>query len=218
MPEFDRVSCEGLSKRYGRILALKSVTETFHAGTVSTLLGDNGSGKSTLLSCLALRIRPNRGTLHFGNHQASPQDTRLLRHIGWAAHEPMLYEPLSGRENLLLSAKLFAIQNASTRLQELIESLSLGSWLERRVETYSKGQRQRVALARALVHTPKLLILDEPASGLDLRSIESLNRILRKEKERGAIIILSTHKNEVFSDIVDKTVTLNMGISAGSTR
>jgi len=208
--DFDRVQTRDLVKLYGSTRALASVSIELPAGQITAIEGANGSGKSTLLQILALQARATRGSVRFGEHDPA-RVPELRGSIGLLAHAALLYPDLSGIENLELSAKLYALPDPNRALTTMRERFELGPFSERPVRTYSRGQLQRIALARALLHTPRLLLLDEPSTGLDLRGVERLTAVMKEERARGAIIALVTHDSALAAACADKRITLVAG-------
>lgn len=209
MKRFERVETRGLTKVYGPTRALSGIDATFTAGSVTSVEGPNGSGKSTLLSLLALIAKPTRGTIRFGERDAT-RHPELRRHIGVLAHAAMVYPDLNAYENLALFASLHALPVDKTLDRER-ERFGLGAWANRPARTYSRGQLQRVALARALLHEPALLLLDEPSTGLDASSNERLVEAVKRERERGAIVVLVTHDQVLSDRIADRRLKLSQG-------
>lgn len=212
--QFDVVEATGLVKLHGATRALSGVSARFAAGQVTSVEGPNGSGKSTLLSLLSLMARPTRGRLRFGSYDAE-KHPGLRGQIGVLAHAAMVYPELSGLENLALSAKLYGLTNAEQRVAAMRERFELGAFAERPTRTYSRGQLQRVALARAVLHAPRLLLLDEPSTGLDVASTERLCKVISEERERGAIIVLVTHDAALSDQISDAHLKLSRGRVVG---
>lgn len=213
--EFSEVTTNGLTKLFGATRALSDVSLRFAAGEVTAIEGPNGSGKSTLLSILSLTARPTRGTVRFGKVPAERLPTETRRSIGLLSHLSMLYPDLSGRENLEFFAHLF-LKGASgatvaERLSLLTARFELGPFLERPTATYSRGQLQRVALARSLLHAPRLLLLDEPSTGLDTKAKGILWQTVAEEKARGCIVVVVTHDPECAARIATQRVTLSRG-------
>jgi ABC-type multidrug transport system ATPase subunit len=210
--DFDRVEARDLVKLYGSTRALVSVSVVLRAGEITAIEGANGSGKSTLLSLLALQARPTRGELRFGDKAAS-DSPELRGAIGLLAHAALLYPDLSGLENLELCAALHGLagQAGAARIAALRERFELGPFVERAVRTYSRGQLQRVALARAILHAPRLLLLDEPSTGLDATGVERLIEVMRAERERGAIVVLVTHDAGLAEAVADRRLRLVAG-------
>jgi heme exporter protein A len=194
---------------FGPTRALSGVDLTLEAGLVTVVEGPNGAGKSTLLDILSLLSRPTRGRLFFGDHDAWQQRAALRGSLGVLAHAPMLYPDLSGRENLELFAAMYGVR--AGRVDEFGERFEARSFWERPTRTYSRGQLQRVALARALLHAPRLILLDEPSTGLDLRATTQLVAAVAAERARGAIVALITHDQALVERVADRRVRLARG-------
>ncbi len=209
--DFERVEARGLVKMYGPTRALSGVDLDLESGRVTVVEGPNGSGKSTLMALLSLLSRPTRGTLRFGPHDAESHPEALRRHIGVLSHASMLYPDLTGIEGLRFTARLHGVPAADATLAQLRARFDIGAFGDRPTRTYSRGQLQRVAIARALVHRPRLLLLDEPSTGLDAASVDRLVAAVREEKARGAIVALVTHDAALSSCLADATVTLARG-------
>ncbi len=178
------------------------------AGELVALVGANGAGKSTLVGVLATLIPPTRGTVTFGG-RAADDDTR--RAIGLIAHESLCYGDLSARENLRFFARLYGVERPDERAAELIDRVGLGDAATRPARTYSRGMLQRLAVARALIHRPRLLLADEPFTGLDRSGIELLARLLTEERERGAIVLVVTHDFDAVAGLAARLVVLARG-------
>jgi heme exporter protein A len=184
------------------------VTVRFEPSRVSVVTGPNGSGKSTLLALIGTLTRVTSGTIDHGALGRSRQEVRAT--LGWLGHESLCYPDLTGRENIELSARLHG-RDPGAAFAEAAERFELGAYAERAVRTYSRGQRQRVALARALVHGPKLLLLDEPTTGLDLASVERLREVVRAEAARGSVVVIVTHDASFAAEVADVRVALERG-------
>jgi heme exporter protein A len=207
--DFERVEVKGLVKVYGATRALIGVDARFDAGRVTVIEGPNGSGKSTLLNILAQLVRPTRGTVRYGAHEG--QGLELRAQIGILAHAAMIYPDLSGRENLRLYARLHRCAAPAARVDELVARFEIGRWGERPARTYSRGQLQRIALARSLVHSPRLWLLDEPSTGLDVRAVERLEAAVEAERARGAIVALITHDPALADRLAQRRIRLSRG-------
>lgn len=208
--DFEEVVVSGLTKSYGATLALREVDLSFSRGTVTAIRGANGSGKSTLLWLMALLARPTRGQIHYGRH-GNDRAAEIRGRLGFVAHQLQLYPGLSGRENLILSARLQGVPHAADRSTALRDALSLGEYWDRPLRTYSRGQAQRVAIARALVHRPRLLLMDEPSTGLDTESADALAALIAEEKQTGSIIVIVTHEAEFAGRVADRILQLERG-------
>lgn len=188
-----RVVVHELTKLFGATPALRGASVELKAGEIVLLSGPNGAGKSTLLSVIGTQLRPTRGKVHYLNEADEQLDRAQVRaQLGWVSHASHCYGELTGRQNVTLAAELQGVSPALYR--PLAERLGLGKFAERPVSTLSRGQTQRVALARALIHSPQLLLLDEPWTGLDQKSGELLERVVLEERARGALIAIVSHE------------------------
>lgn len=202
------ISVSNVSKTYGPVRALIGVSCAFSAGTITFVRGPNGSGKSTLLSIVGTLTRPTSGAI---DHGVLGKDRPTIRSVlGWAGHESLCYADLSGRRNIELAARLYGC-NPREACRRAIERFGLGSFVERPVRTYSRGQRQRIALARALVHEPRILLLDEPTAGLDASATARLTSVVREEAARGAVVVVVTHDGAFAEAVGGRLVTLERG-------
>jgi ABC-type multidrug transport system ATPase subunit len=197
-----------VTKTYGPVRALVSVSCTFPAGIVTVVRGANGSGKSTLLALVATLTRPTSGEIDHGEFGRTRAEVR--RTLGWVGHESLCYLDLTGRQNIELAARLYG-QDPRESFERASQRFELGAFANRPVRTYSRGQRQRVALARALLHSPRLLLLDEPTAGLDVSSTKRLADAAREEALRGAAVVVITHDAAFAGDVGGRELTLDRG-------
>ena len=199
---------ENISKLFGRFAALHDVNATLSGGRLYALTGENGAGKTTLLRIIAGLARPTRGTVSVLG------DTNLRTvsgRIGYMAHASLLYDDLTGRENLEYFRGLYAGQRTATP-EELLHAVALDAVdPKRRVSQYSQGMKQRLALARSIIAAPDLLLLDEPFSNVDSRSISAISALLGGLRDRGTTLIVITHQVEVLSAVADEWITLRAG-------
>jgi heme exporter protein A len=202
------VDLRGVTKTYGAVRALAGVTCSFASGRVTVGGGPNGSGKSTLMGIIGTLARPTTGAVSHGDLGAHREEVR--RTLGWLGHDSLCYPDLTGRENIELAARLYG-RDPGFALARAAERFELGPFIERPARTYSRGQRQRVALARALVNEPKLLLLDEPTAGLDAVGVERLVRVVREERDRGAIVVVVTHDPAFAGAVGERHVSLERG-------
>ncbi|HZP64210.1 MAG TPA: ABC transporter ATP-binding protein [Terriglobales bacterium] len=208
------ISVTNLVKQFGRFAALRGVTADFGVGRLYAILGDNGAGKTTLLRSLAGLSAPTRGTV-------SILGTTNLRDVcsalGYMAHPSLLYDELSGMENLRYFARLYGINN-DERCRQVIRSVNLDPLLERPVGQYSQGMRQRMSLARALLNDPKILLLDEPFSNVDLRSAREMTGLLARLRDQRKTIFVVTHQASLLEGFADEYVWMEAGKIASRTR
>ena len=208
--DFERIEARELVKLYGPTRALAGVRFELAAGEITTIEGPNGAGKSTLLNVLSLLTRPTRGELRFGGRD--PWKAPGLRgRIGLVAHAAMVYPDLTGNENLELTARLYGLRDPQGALAAIHARFELTGFMQRPARTYSRGQLQRLALARALLPAPRLLLLDEPSTGLDTAGVERLIDVMRQERMRGAIVVLVTHDAALAQSVADRRLLLKGG-------
>jgi ABC-type multidrug transport system ATPase subunit len=194
-------------KRFGRFAALRSVTEEFLPGRLYVILGDNGAGKTTLLRILAGLTRPTSGTVSI---LESSEPRAAAREIGYMAHPSLLYDEMSGLENLRYFARLYGIED-DERCERVVRRVGLDPSLTRPVGQYSQGMRQRMSLARALLHDPKILLLDEPFSNVDLRSAVEMVRLLAAVRDAGTTVFAVTHQPSLLQASADEFVWMEAG-------
>jgi len=207
------VELRSVTKTYGPVRALVAVNARFDAGSVSVVTGPNGSGKSTLLSIVGTLARLTSGKVDHGELGKSRAEVRAT--LGWVGHDSLCYAELTGRENIELAARLHGLDPREA-FDRVAARFELGAYASRPVRTYSRGQRQRLSLARALVHRPRLLLLDEPTTGLDVASIERLCGVVREEARMGALVVVVTHDVPFASAIADSRLELERGRVTGA--
>jgi len=192
------LSAQDLEFGFGPRRVLKRLSLDLRQGEALALFGPNGSGKTTLLRVLATLLRPSGGEVFLEGVPLSRKSDRprVLRRIGFLSHQTMLYERLTGRENLLFYARMYGVAQPDLRCTELFEAVELNGREDDPVAEYSRGMQQRLALARALVHDPELLLLDEPFSGLDPRATRHLGTLLADLAGRGKTILFTSHDLE----------------------
>ena len=200
------IAVEGLVKQFGRFAALRGVNAEFDAGKFHVILGDNGAGKTTLLRALAGLAHPTRGTISILGK--NPHDA--CSEIGYMAHPSLLYDEMSGMENLRYFARLYDIAGDG-RCQQVIRSVGLDPELTRPVGQYSQGMRQRMSLARAILHDPKILLLDEPFSNVDVHSAREMVGLLKTMRDAGKTIFVVTHQAALLEGVADEFVWMEAG-------
>jgi heme exporter protein A len=214
--DFEDLRVEDVSRHFGRRRAVSRVT--FHAprGSIVGLLGPNGAGKSTILSMLATLLRPSDGRILYGQFDSVVHGATLRGSIGVLGHDLFLYPELTARENLEFFAGLYALQQPAASADAALERAGLSHRASDPVSSFSRGMRQRVALERALIHDPRLLLLDEPFTGLDEASAARLLARLRALREQGTIVVLATHDLDLAEGLFDHAIFLRDGRMASA--
>jgi ABC-type multidrug transport system ATPase subunit len=209
--DFTEVTVRDVSRHYGRRRALTRVSLTCRSGEVLGLLGPNGAGKSTLLSILATLLAPSAGEVRYGPRTAAEAGPPLRACLGFLSHDLYLYPELTAFENLKFFAQLYGVSGLKDRVAAALERSGLTSRRDDVISGFSRGMRQRLALERALLHQPRLLLLDEPFTGLDDASVAALVARLRELRSAGRILVVVTHDLDVAEQLLDKVAVLKEG-------
>jgi len=207
---------ENIEKRYGGLYALRRISLEIAAGECVALAGRNGSGKTTLLRIAARLTRPSSGSLSFVNGRGEKNETLLP--AGFVAHATMVYDELTAEENLLLFARLQGIAEPAARAEALLQEVGLEDRRNSLVRTFSRGMRQRVAIARALLNEPTVILLDEPATGLDPQGVNWFAETIRGLRDSGRTILMSLHGESEVSSLATRAIQLDAGSVVGDTR
>lgn len=190
------IEIKGLSKSFGRALVLDSLDLEVPWGEVLTILGPNGSGKTTLIKLLASLTKPDAGALRVAGADVARSGQSIRRIIGVVTHDPLLYDHLTGYENLRFSARMFSLQRIDERIAEVAERMGVSARLHQRASTMSNGVKKRFSIARALLHDPPILLMDEPESGLDQEALTLLEAVVRDHAAPYRTVVLTTHNLE----------------------
>jgi heme exporter protein A len=214
--DFRRLAVLNVSRHFGRRKALSQVAFTCEAGEMVGLLGPNGAGKSTLLSILATLLAPSSGKVEYGDRTSAEAGAEVRARIGLLAHDLFLYPELTARENLSFFGALYGIDDVEPQVTRALDRAGLSARADDQVLGFSRGMRQRVALERALLHDPRLILLDEPFTGLDQSSIERLVERLRERQQAGCLLIVATHDLDIVDGLLSRAVFLHNGRQVGS--
>jgi ABC-2 type transport system ATP-binding protein len=204
-------------RTFGAVPALSGMTLAAPYGQVTALVGPNGAGKTTLLLILASLLRPDRGEVSVAGADPTREANAVRSKIGWMPDTFGVYDQLTVREYLDFFAAAYRMDRvtARARADQLLALVHLGEYADRPVHVLSRGQKQRLALTRALIHRPSVLLLDEPASGLDPRSRVELRDVLRGLAAEGAAVLVSSHILTELEEIADRVVLVAGGRTIG---
>jgi len=212
------IELQHLSKRYGSrksqpVQALDDLSLSVPQGALYGLLGPNGAGKTTALRILCTLLAPDAGTVRVNGLDALADPRAVRRQLGYVAQEVAIDKILSGRELLGLQGDLYHLPSSTRdrRIAELIELLGMDDWIDRRCGTYSGGMRRRLDLAAGLLHSPRVLVLDEPTVGLDIESRSAIWQVLRQLRDQGTTVLLSSHYLEEVDALADRLAIIESG-------
>jgi len=204
---------ESLTRRFGRVVAVAGVSLEVRAGEIVGFLGANGAGKTTTLRCASGLLSPDAGRIEVAGADLAREPHVAKARLGLVPDRPFLYDRLSAREFLAFVAALYDLpaDASERRAEELLARLGLADHADRTVEGYSLGMRQKLAIAAAMLHSPPLLLLDEPLGGLDPVSARALKDLLREHARAGGGVLVSTHLLDVAERLCDRVVILRAG-------
>ena len=206
------IQVNDLYKSFGPIAALRGVTFSAPDGRITGLIGPNGAGKTTALRILYTILRPDRGSASVDGHDTTAAALQVQRRIGALPDSHGLYPRLTARENIRYYGRLHDQSEALERnIEALIKLLDMQDIADRRAEGFSRGQRVKTAIARALVHQPQNVLLDEPTGGLDVLSTRAMRAFIRRLRDEGRCILLSSHIMQEVSTLCDNVVVLARG-------
>lgn len=211
------IHARGVTRAFGSVQALRGLDLTAPYGQVTALMGANGAGKTTLLLILATLLAPDAGEIRVAGYdlRTHPREARAV--LGWMPDTFGVYDQLTVAEYLEFFADAYGLTppESTKRAVDLLTRVRLLEMSHRPVHTLSRGQKQRLGLARALVHRPKVLLLDEPASGLDPRSRAELRDLLRSLAAEGVAVLISSHILSELEEVADRVVLVDQGVTAG---
>jgi heme ABC exporter ATP-binding subunit CcmA len=206
-----KIQFSEVEKRYGMRLALRGISLEVAAGECVALVGHNGSGKTTLLKIAAQLTQPSRGKIAFYAGEESIPLDEVKSRVGMVGHHTLLYEELTAEENLIFFAKLFGLANPAGKARDALQPVGLAGRATDVVRTFSRGMRQRLSIARALLSSPGLLLLDEASTGLDPEGQQWLGSAIRKLRDSGCTILMSTHGHNETQGAVTRAIRLDGG-------
>jgi heme exporter protein A len=201
----------GLKKSFGLKPVLRGIDLTLEEGECVALMGANGAGKTTLLRILACLSRPGAGSVSVCGLDIAADAQRVRSMVGFVAHQAYLYDELTALENLRFYGKMYAVKQLEEKAGSLLRTVGLEKKARERVSVLSRGQVQRLAWARALLHSPRLLLLDEPDTGLDQEGHELVTRLITEHKAGGGGVFFTTHQIERAMELSDGILLLKGG-------
>ena len=204
------VQLTDVSRHFGRRRAVSHVSLTARAGEIVGLLGPNGAGKSTLIGMLATLVAPTSGEIRYGDRTAGAWGPALRSQIGLLAHELHLYPELSARQNLAFFASLYGLDDRAVA-DAALDRAGLSDRADDAVSGFSRGMRQRLALERALLHNPRLVLMDEPFTGLDDQAVGTVSARLRRLAADGCIVCMATHDLDLADGLVTRVAVVRGG-------
>ncbi len=195
-PVANAIEAQGVTKTYELRPVLRSVSFAVPAGARAVLLGPNGAGKTTLLRILCTLAKPSAGQAAVAGFDVARDAGEVRRVTGFVGHQPLVYDELTARENLLFFARMYGLRDGASRAEQLLAKMELRHKANQLVRTLSRGQVQRLALARGILHDPQILLLDEPDTGLDADALALLERLLQERASAGQTTLFTTHQVE----------------------
>jgi sodium transport system ATP-binding protein len=214
------IKVSNLYKSFGKVEAVRGISFEVRDGEITGLLGPNGAGKTTTLRMLYSLLPPDSGEIRIDGLDPTKDAMAIKNTLGVVPDSRGLYTRMSARENVVYYGQLhgMARKDIDSRLEELVETLGMADFIERRTEGFSQGQRVKVAIARAMIHKPQTVMLDEPSNGLDVMSTRALRRYILDLKSSGHSVILSTHIMQEVAALCDRIVIIAKGrIAANGT-
>lgn len=205
------IQAEGLKKSFGNFDALRGIDLRVKRGEFMTLFGPNGAGKTTLIKLLATLTSPTSGTLSVYGYDVRKDVNNIRSVIGVISHDPYLYDNLSAFENIKFFGTLYGLDDVDNRARFVIKQVGLEKRMNDLVRTFSRGMKQRLTVARAIVHEPKILLLDEPYTGLDQHGAQIFGEMLSDLKSQRRTILMTTHNIDEGLDLSDRIGILAKG-------
>jgi ABC-2 type transport system ATP-binding protein len=207
------IEYQQVCRSYGDKVAVDHLNLRIAAGELYSLLGHNGAGKTTAIKMLVGLMRPGSGTIRVGGYNVVGQTREAAALIGYVPDQPFLYDKLSGREILQFIARMYGMDHRQTNraIEREVERFELGTFVDELTETYSHGMKQRTVFASALLHSPRVLVVDEPMVGLDPHSIRLVKDLLQREVAAGMCVLMSTHTLTAAEEISSRVGIMNHG-------
>jgi ABC-2 type transport system ATP-binding protein len=207
------IDFQQVSRSYGEKLAVANLNLRIASGELYSILGHNGAGKTTAIKMLVGLIRPTSGIIQVGGYDVVKQTRQAASLIGYVPDQPFLYDKLSGREILQFISRMYGLEGGESAraMEREIARFELADFVDQLTETYSHGMKQRTVFAAALLHSPRVLVVDEPLVGLDPHSIRVVKDLLRAEVTAGMCVLMSTHTLGAAEEISQRVGIMSRG-------
>lgn len=217
-PPSTGIVVDHVGRSFGDVHAVRDASFIAEPGTVTGLIGPNGSGKTTLMLMLASLLKPDAGSIRISGHDPVTETAAVRSRLGWMPDVLGSWQSLSVRDTLIYTARMYAMDKpaAAARAAELITLVDLPELADSPTRVLSRGQKQRLSLARALVHEPDVLLLDEPASGLDPVARAHLRTLVRRLAGEGKTVLVSSHVLSELDEMADGAVYISQGVTASA--
>ncbi|MBY9011073.1 MAG: ABC transporter ATP-binding protein, partial [Candidatus Lokiarchaeota archaeon] len=211
------ISVKELKKFFGDIKAVDDISFEVKKGEVFGLLGPNGAGKTTTIKLLLGLLEPNQGDITVMGLNPETEEVQIKSRVGYVSEEPLIFKSLTPKDlfNFIASIRGLDGDEATKRAQDYLESLGALEYYEQLVATLSHGNKQKIQIISAILHDPDLLIMDEPLSGLDAKSVKVVKEIIEIHIENGGAVLFSTHIMEIAEDLCDRIAIMNKGKIVG---
>ncbi|PKL82963.1 MAG: ABC transporter [Ignavibacteriae bacterium HGW-Ignavibacteriae-3] len=202
-----------LEKKFGSFKAVNKINLSINKSELFGFLGPNGAGKTTTIKMIAGLLAPSGGKIILNGFDVWQKPLESKKKIGFIPDQPFLYDKLTGREFLYFSGGLYSLSKETIKIKidELIDKLKIGTWIDKRTEEYSQGMRQRIVIASALLHGPSFILVDEPMVGLDPQSAYDVKKIFLELVQNGTTVFMSTHSLNVVEEICTHVGIINKG-------
>jgi heme exporter protein A len=205
------IEIKNLTKQADNKLILRGVDLSINQGETVAILGPNGAGKSTLLKVLATLIKPTSGHVKINGLDLKKDHIEVKKLFGYLPHSSLLYDHYTPLENLVFFGELYGVKDVENIARELVKEVGLSFFINEPVKNFSRGMIQRIAIARAIIHEPKIMLLDEPHTGLDQGAISILNNVVLSMKEKGCTTLMVTHDFKQAAEICDRIIIVKNG-------
>jgi heme exporter protein A len=205
------IEIKKLTKQADNKLILRGIDLSITQGETVAILGPNGAGKSTLLKVLATLIKPTSGLVKINGLDLKKDHIEVKKMFGYLPHSSLLYDHYTPFENLVFFGNLYGVKDVENRARKLVNEVGLSFFINEPVKNFSRGMIQRIAIARAIIHEPKIMLLDEPHTGLDQGAITILNNVVLSMKEKGCTTLMVTHDFKQAAEICDRIIIVKNG-------